>query len=302
MRYGNSLRPNLNEAKVLILGAGYLGNKIASHLTELGADVLLVSAKDVNYHDRKTLWRLLIDSECRYLVNCSGFTGRPNIDEAEYKKEECWNLNVTSPLQVAELARKLGYRVLHVSSGCIYTGYEKDYTEEDTPNFGLWSDSSFYSKSKHAFETLTKDIPMDILRIRMPMSGDNERCYLSKIKNYDKLIDYVNSKTYIPDLCEFTATLIAKEPRPWDKQYIYNIVNPEPLTTKQVCEIMFLAKAHNPKWEFVPIEDIPIVAPRSNCILDSSKAAEIYPLRTEFEALIDLYELQDLQLTPDMLE
>lgn len=307
MRSESSSRTSLNKKKILILGSGYLGGKIYKHLTDIyiGEEpaVYLVKAgtKSLNYHDRKTFWKMLHNLEPDVVINCSGFTGRPNIDEAESKKEECWRLNVTSPLQVAELCHKAGVRLIHVSSGCIYTGYDKVFTEEDKPNFGIWNDSSFYSKTKHAFEDLSVGHPMDILRIRMPLSGDNERCYLSKIKNYDKLIDYANSKTYIPDLCGFIAALIDIENRPWKEQEIYNIVNPEPLTTSQVCEIMFFAKQHNPNWDFVPIEEIPILAPRSNCILDSSKAATIYPLRTELEALIDLYGLEDLQLTRDLL-
>ena len=28
--------------------------------------------------------------ERNVIINCSGFTGRPNVDEGESKKEECW--------------------------------------------------------------------------------------------------------------------------------------------------------------------------------------------------------------------
>lgn len=307
MRSESSLRTSLNNKKILILGSGYLGSKIYDHLTDVfigeEPNVYLVKAGNgsLNYHDKKTLWKMLLRFEPDVVINCSGFTGRPNIDEAELKKEECWKYNVQSPLQVAELCHQKGVKHIHVSSGCIYTGYDKEFTEEDRPNFGLFDVSSTYSKTKHAYEFLSEQYPSKTLRIRMPISGGAERCYLSKIKNYDKLIDFVNSKTYIPDLCGFIEELITNPDIEWKTNDIYNIVNPEPLTTSKVCEIMFMAKDHNPNWEFVSIDRIPILAPRSNCVLDSSKADSIYPLRTELEALVDLYGLEDLQLTRDLL-
>lgn len=303
MRYGSSSKTNLSNKTILILGAGYLGNKISSHLITLkeGLDVILTNSEYKDYHNKKILWKLLLDLEPDVVINCSGFTGRPNIDEAEIKKEQCWKLNVQSPLQVAQLCSQLSIKCIHISSGCIYTGYDRVFTEDDIPNFGLWNTSSTYSKTKHAFEYLSREFPVKILRIRMPISGGADRCYLTKIKNYDKLIDFVNSKTYIPDLCGFIQALLSSPAVEWKENDIYNIVNPDPLTTSQVCEVMFMAKTHNPNWEFVPIQNIPILAPRSNCVLDSSKASALYPLRTELEALIDLYGLEDLQLTRDLL-
>lgn len=306
MRYDSSSKTSSNRGPtILVLGGGYLGNKIGDYLASSigGFDVKIVKASLVDYHDKKEMWRLLVNQDPEYVINCSGFTGRPNIDEAESKKEECWEYNVRSPLRVANACHQYGVKHIHISSGCIYTGYEKEYTETDTPNFGLWDISSTYSKTKHAYEFLSQEFSSKILRIRMPISGNNDRCYLSKIKNYDNLIDYTNSKTYIPDLCEFVYRLVSYKDIRWKGQDIYNIVNPEPLTTKTVCELMFLAKDFNPNWKFVPLNEIPIVAPRSNCVLDNSKAGSIMTFRTEFAAMLDLYKnnLEGLQLTPEML-
>ncbi len=289
--------------KVSILGSGYLGNKIGDFLSSKGHEVVIIPSGTLNYHDRKTFWRHLINEEPDVVINCSGFTGRPNIDEAEIKKEECWELNVTSPLQVAELCASVGVKHVHISSGCIYTGYDKEFTELDKPNFGLWDEASFYSKSKHAYEVLSKKYPSKVIRIRMPVSGmDNDRCYLSKIAKYNTLINYVNSKTSIEDLCGFIQILLTNSRVSWTSQDIYNVVNHEPLTTKTVCELMFLAKKFNPYWNFVSIEAIPIVAPRSNCVLDNSKAFMLYPLRTEFDMLVDCLGLGDLHLSPTVLQ
>jgi hypothetical protein len=42
---------------------------------------------------------------------------------------------------------------------------------------------------------------------------------------------------------------------------------------------------NNPEWEFVNITEIPIIAGRSNCVLDNTKAASIMNMRDEQEIL-----------------
>lgn len=283
-----SSKTNTHSRKVLILGSGYIASHLNTTLLSVGHSVKMLDSKSTNYHDERVFWRELnFEFEPDIVINCSGFTGRPNIDEAESKKEECWRLNVTSPLRCAELTAQLGKRYIHIGSGCIYTGYDASYTEEDAPNFGLFdNESSFYSKTKHAFEVMTRHLPITIVRIRMPISSiHDDRSYLSKIRKYNDLIDYKNSKTYIPDLCNFVIELINKQNTLEYKYDIYNVVNPNPLSTSDVVKIMKKHGKDNPNWKFVDIADIPIIAGRSNCILDDSKVKKIIEMRDERDIL-----------------
>lgn len=271
---------------ILILGRGYLGTLIYNSL-KLKRGCILVGSKDLNYHNTILLKKFINTNNIEYVINCSGFTGRPNVDEGELKKAECWNLNVSSPLKANELCDKLGVKYIHISSGCIYTGYDKDYTESDNPNFGLFDESSFYSKTKHAFELMSKSLNNKIIRVRMPVSPDNNsRNYLGKILNYENLIDFRNSKTYLPDLCNFLDILIGVDTVGfWVGQDIYNLVNSEPLTTKEVCEIMKSSGKENKNWKFVDVASLQMKAPRSNCVLDGSKVDSLYKMRTETEII-----------------
>jgi len=288
MKYENLLNQNMKPSNVLILGDGYVGNHLFEHLNESGHKAVKKSSKELDYHNRGVIHKFLLNNDFDTVVNCSGFTGRPNIDEAEDKKELCWKLNVMSPLGVNECCQLAGVNYIHVSSGCIYDGYDKDWSEEDQPNYGMFSDaSSFYSKSKHAFEIFSERFFNIILRIRMPFSpDDSERNYLSKIKNYNHLIQYKNSKTYIPDLCGVVQSMVERVgDKLHTKREIYNVVNPEPLWTSEVCGVMKQYDIENPDWKMVDLEDIDIKAGRSNCIMDGSKLDEIYKMQTEKEAL-----------------
>ena len=65
-------------------------------------------------------------------------------------------------------------------------------------------------------------------------------------------------------------------------QQIYNVVNPEALSTKEVIdELNHRGFQLNPNW--VSVESLNLAAPRSNCVLDCSKVLEIYPMRNERE-------------------
>lgn len=289
--FGNLLKTYMKNSNILILGKGYVGNHLFDYLKN-NFIVTIKSAEELNYHDPKTLHKYLINNDIHVVINCSGFTGRPNIDEAERKKDLCWELNTKSPLRVNSVCNALGINYLHVSSGCIYDGYDKNWAEDDKPNYGMFrNNSSFYSKSKHAFENLSSDMDGIILRVRMPFdSKPSNRNYLIKIRNYDDLINYKNSKTYIPDFCEFVRNLLIKKEGRWIGREIYNVVNPDALTTEQVCEIMKEYGFHNNNWKFVYFFDLPIATGRSNCVLDDTKSREIYQMKSEKDALEECFK------------
>jgi dTDP-4-dehydrorhamnose reductase len=280
---------------ILILGKGYMGNHVYNHLLKNEHSVQIVSSKELNYHESDLLYKYILNKNITTVINCSGFTGRPNIDEAEIKKELCWNLNVVIPLKINKICDLLNVDYIHISSGCIYDGYEKEWNEEDKSNYGLFdNNSSFYSKSKHAFEILSNDLKGVILRIRMPFGpDDSSRNYLNKIRSYDKLINFKNSKTYIPDFCEFVNKLIHKRKENYNpNKEIYNVVNPSPLYTNEVCDIMKDYGFHNGNWNFVSLSSLEIATGRSNCTLNCDKVQEIHNFKTERESLNECYQIK----------
>lgn len=269
---------------VLLIGKGYVGSKLNCVLNALNIDNTVINAATVNYHDVFELERYISSNKFNYVVNCAGFTGRPNVDQAEVEKELCWKLNVLVATNINKLCQRLQLPLIHISSGCIYTGYKKEWSELDPPNFGMYHDtSSFYSKSKHAYE-LNCNYGLTI-RVRMPFDGvKSERSYLSKILKYDNLVNFRNSKTYLPDLCNFIAHYIQYCDYTID---VLNFVNPEPLDTMEVIDIMKFMGHENRKWKFVEPYQLNTKANRSNCILDITKLTTQYNFipKTETEAV-----------------
>jgi dTDP-4-dehydrorhamnose reductase len=176
-------------------------------------------------------------------------------------------------MQVVKLCNQYKIPVIHIGSGCVYSGYEKEFTEEDTPNFGIYSnESSYYSKCKHVFETFAKEFNCYVLRIRIPFTDIlTRKNYFSKLLNYDTLINELNSVTSLNDFDEFVVRFISAKP----EYGIYNVVNPEPVKAEEVIEILKDNKIVNSKWRFIELKDLNTKANRSNCVLTTDKINDL---------------------------
>lgn len=253
---------------IAILGTGFIGNYVKEYICQKHFTYLLNQADD-QYHVPGRLRELIKTHKFDVVINTCGYTGYPNVDGCEDNKASCTLYNITVPLVVEDECKAANVKFINISSGCIYTGYDKDYIEEDEPNFGIHNpDSSFYSKTKHLSEMFLDTDFTNIIRIRMPITSKmDHKNLLSKLVKYDNIIDFKNSKTDVTKLCQFVE-VVAENFKPG----IYNAVHSNTLTTKQVTDIMAECGVKNDNWKFVPYEDIPIKANRSNCVLDNSKA------------------------------
>jgi dTDP-4-dehydrorhamnose reductase len=147
------------------------------------------------------------------------------------------------------------------------------FSESDTPNFSFRSPPcSFYSGTKALGEEVMAGVgPGYLWRLRIPFDHlDNPRNYLSKVQNYAKVYDNVNSISHRFDFVNACLDLwLARAPFG-----IYNVINPGWITTRHVIdkirEILKPAKSFE-FWtddaEFYKFAK----APRSNCVMDVAK-------------------------------
>ena len=262
-------------SRVVIFGKGFLGQTLGKSLLERGHAVAVYSKQDVDYTNHQVLENWLKSMPYCMVINASGYTGVPNVDAAEDNKELCWKLNVQVPATIASAIESAGslHRMIHISSGCIYNGYDKDYTEEDTPNFGLFnSDSSFYSKTKHAAETVLNGLPVYSFRLRIPFDGTlSHRNYFSKLMKYDSLISVNNSITCIDDFCKFVHDFIQKRQSSSLPFGPYNVVNPGVIEAAEIVQMLRSHGVKNPKHRFIDLDELDTKAKRSNVVLSTEK-------------------------------
>ena len=289
---------------ILLLGAtGYVGQQFAHELTARGRPFFAVSRKTLDYTRFDALLGLLRERSPELVVNCAGYTGKPNVDACEDHKAETLLGNTLLAQTLAHACTAAGVPWGHVSSGCIYAGakvrqdgtvrVEKDlttpamralmerdrsaflgFTEADVPNFSFRDGpTSFYSGTKALAEEAVSGIGQGYLwRLRIPFDHrDNGRNYLSKVQRYAKVYDNANSVSHLGDFARACLDL-------WDRRApfgIYNVTNPGFVTTREV--ITLLEKVLRParRFEFWSNDEefyrVAARTPRSNCIMDSGK-------------------------------
>lgn len=305
---------------VLLGSTGYVGKAFAEVLTRRGQAFRALSRSQLDYTRFDVLLPFLRETRPEFLVNCAGYTGKPNVDACEVAKADTLQGNVLFPQAVAHACLVADVPWGHVSSGCIYSGakvqdgatltiekdllrpglrerLEKDrsplrgFTESDPPNFSFRDPPcSFYSGTKALGEEAIAGVGKSYLwRLRVPFDErDNARNYLSKVQRYPKVYDNVNSLSHRFDFAEACLDLW-KLRAPFGT---YNVTNPGFVSTRQVIGLVEKHLAPKRRFEFWENDDefykLGAKTPRSNCILDSSKLlAAGVKIRPVEEALED---------------
>jgi len=306
---------------IVLLGAtGYVGQQFATELAARGRPFTPLSRATLDYTRFDSLLGFLRERRPELVINCAGYTGKPNVDACEDHKADTLAGNTLFAQTLAHACSAAGIPWGHVSSGCIYAGAHvitgstrrvvKDLTtpemrqllqrertaflgfvESDTPNFSFRDGpTSFYSGTKALAEEAIAGIGQGYLwRLRIPFDHrDNPRNYLSKVQRYSKVYDNVNSVSHLGDFASACLDV-------WDRRApfgIYNVTNPGFVTTREVVRMIERILKPARKFEFWASDEefyrVAAKTPRSNCILDPGKLLQAgIHIRPVEEALED---------------
>lgn len=262
--------------KILLFGSsGFLGKEMFQILTEKKLHFHTLSHKQCDLSNREEIFEAVRTLKLDAIINCTGFTGFPNVDDCETNKEECWKKNYTIPKNLSEVTRELGIKWIHVSSGCIFQGDNdgKGFREQDPPNFCFDNPPcSYYSGTKSAAEDILRnDKNVYICRLRIPFSNiENRKNYITKILKFNKVLNATNSLSNITDFANAALYLLEND----CDTGIYNLTNTGSTDTKSVVKLL---NKHITNKEFLFFKNdeefysTAAISPRSNCILNNEK-------------------------------
>lgn len=247
--------------RYLILGKGFIGASFAeklegSFLSEARINSQLDAELEIIKHNPDVV------------INCIGKTGRPNIDWCEDNKEETLISNVVVPIFIALACKKLGKKMVHIGSGCVYEGNNngQGFSEEDEPNF----QGSFYSRTKIISEKILKEFENILqIRIRMPVSTEtSERNLISKLLSYKNIISIDNSISVIEDVLNATKKLVEK-----DCSGIFNVVNKGHINHQEILKLYEEIAGKKLSYQIISIDSLHKMtkANRSNTVLSTKK-------------------------------
>ena len=107
---------------LLLGGSGYVGAAFARYLTSCGIPFRNLRRGEHDYTQLDVLRNLLRETKPTFLINCAGYTGKPNVDACELHKSECLFGNVVLPGIIRQACEDTATSWGHISSGCIYSG------------------------------------------------------------------------------------------------------------------------------------------------------------------------------------
>ena len=274
---------------------GYVGQQFSSYLHSTGYVYHSINRKMCDCSDKDKVYETLLTVKPDFVINCAGYTGKPNVDACEENKEATYKGNVDIPMNLGQACRDLSIPWGHVSSGCIYNGYEKDFTEDDKPNFSFDNPPcSYYSgtKAEAELKMLEEFEECYIWRLRIPFNEyPNNRNYLQKLLKYEILLSLPNSVSNTDDFVKSCMELYEK-----NAEYgIYNVVNTGSISAKQVISMFKEKYTNGLDKDFRFIEDaeefyetVGTKTLRSNCILSNQKLLDSgVQIRNVFDAIRD---------------
>lgn len=263
---------------ILLLGAtGYVGSAFRRLFAQKRVEYLSVSRTKLDYTRLSQLRKLILESQPELLINCAGYTGKPNVDACEHSRIPCLKANALLPKMIRRVCEETATPFGHISTGCIYSGTRPDgkgFTEIDPPNFCFETGrTSFYSGTKALAEKYLSGADQTyIWRLRIPFNNiDGPRNYLSKLLYYPRLLIATNSLT---QLDEFVLACFES----WNQRIpfgTYNVTNSGAIETRQVVALLKKHLGIEREFEYFDSEEQFMQnvakAPRSNCVLDNSK-------------------------------
>lgn len=138
--------------KILITGCnGQLGRELQKQLAsgrrELGpiparlqgATVVAVDLPQLDISDRNQTIAFIEKEKPHTIINCAAFT---NVDGCEKQTDDAFKANAIGPRNLAQAARKVGARLIHVSTDYVFSGQ---------PNGGIPLDETALPNPKSAY-------------------------------------------------------------------------------------------------------------------------------------------------------
>ena len=249
----DNIKNFVNEIDYAIFGStGFLGSNIVEKLKLKNKKFITCSLRLQNIIE---ISHFLDIYKPKYVINCAGLTGSPNIFWCDENKIETIESNVTYQLTLAKLCFDKGIHLTCFGSGGIFES-DKFYSEEEEGNYK----KNFYSESRIYLENIIKNYSNVLyLRINYPISSNkSNKNLLTKLLTYKNIEQVELSITCIDDLFIILFEMIEN-----NENGVCNFVNPGSIHLFEILEI-YNKYNDNPRHIFNIIETNANNAPASS--------------------------------------
>lgn len=200
--------------KILITGAnGQLGSELRILLDERGVAYDAFDSKGLDITDKHAVDAKFDALKPEVVYHCAAYTAVDNAEDED--KQANWKVNEDGTRNVAEAAKRVGAKMVYISTDYVFDGTNPDEYQVDDPT----NPKNEYGKAKLAGEQAVKDVLNDYYIIRTSWVfgkyGKNFVYTMLRLaKDHDKLTvvdDQFGRPTWTRTLAEFMTYLVDNE-------------------------------------------------------------------------------------------
>lgn len=251
------------------MGSGKVANVLKTTNKNQLQDIIVPSSKvDITNEEQIKEYLKSFSYVKTYEIVVINTAAKINLEFCEKEKEIAYKTNVVGALNLLKYCSKYNYKFVHISSGCIFDGNDKFYTEDDIPSPKAW-----YTRTKVWADEIITNFGYEnylILRPRQLISSSpNPTNLLTKFLSFNEInaIDESNSITCIEDMCRALNFMLEN-----GLTGIFNVVNQGVCTPYEIAlalkkikpELMVNKISYN---DFLKTVDVK----RVNTLLDGQK-------------------------------
>ena len=191
---------------------GQLGYDVANELQKRGFnDIMAVGSTDLDITKKEDVIEKIVSFKPDVIFHNAAYT---NVDGAEDNYDACYNVNVLGTENIVEAAKKVGAKVVYISTDYVFDGTKDGLYEVDD----VANPQNVYGKTKYLGELIVKRYDKHfIIRISwvFGLNGKNfikTMLRLSEAKTELNVVcDQVGSPTYTVDLAKLLVDISLTE-------------------------------------------------------------------------------------------
>ena len=199
--------------RVLVTGVkGQLGHDVVNEMEKRGLTPVGVDLAEMDITDKEACDRVITEANVEAVIHCAAYTA---VDAAEDNVDVCMKVNAGGTRNIAEVCKKLGIKMMYISTDYVFDGQGTRPWEPDDERHPL----NVYGQTKCEGELAVEKWVKKFYIVRIAwVFGVNGKNFIKTMLNLGKTHDHltvvddqVGSPTYTYDLSRLLVDMAEKE-------------------------------------------------------------------------------------------
>ena len=196
--------------RVLVTGVkGQLGHDVVNEMEKRGLTPVGVDLAEMDITDKEACDRVITEANVDAVIHCAAYTA---VDAAEDNVDVCMKVNAGGTRNIAEVCKKLGIKMMYISTDYVFDGQGTRPWEPDDERHPL----NVYGQSKYEGELAVEELVEKFFTVRIAwVFGVNGKNFIKTMLRIGKergaasvVDDQIGSPTYTYDLARLLVDMI----------------------------------------------------------------------------------------------